>query len=317
MHVHLEGCLDLDQIVALAAKIGAPLPRPRDELLKFTGLAEFLRFLDWMCGLYQTPDHVADAAYAFCLRMARSGVHYADVIVNPTHWASWRKDVPGFIAALDRGFSAAERDGLPGVGLCVSLLRQQSADEALELVETMISLRAAPGWSLFRQTATRRWRDAQDRASPRRSDARAPPASSARRMPGNPAARKACAMRSTISAWTGSITGCGRSTIPISSRGFPRRASRWGLPTSNLTLGLYPGLTEHPIDALRRAGVPVSVNTDDPVLLAIDLPEEYRRCAAAYGWDAQVCREVAATSIEASFADADAKARMRASLAQW
>ena len=36
-------------------------------------------------------------------------------------------------------------------------------------------------------------------------------------------------------------------------------------PSSNADFpGLYPGLAAHPIDRLRRAGVPVSVNTDDP-----------------------------------------------------
>jgi hypothetical protein len=46
-------------------------------------------------------------------------------------------------------------------------------------------------------------------------------------------------------------------------------------PSSNVTLGLYPALTAHPIDRLRRAGVPVSVNTDDPALLGVTLAGEY------------------------------------------
>ncbi|WP_407926628.1 adenosine deaminase family protein, partial [Caenimonas soli] len=32
-------------------------------------------------------------------------------------------------------------------------------------------------------------------------------------------------------------------------------------PTSNLTLGVYPSIEDHPIDRLRRAGVAVSINT--------------------------------------------------------
>jgi adenosine deaminase len=88
-------------------------------------------------------------------------------------------------------------------------------------------------------------------------------------------------------------------------------------PTSNVTLGLYAGLAEHPIERLRLAGVPVSVNTDDPVLLAVSLPEEYRRCVEAFGWDATTLRAVAATSIEASFADAPVKQALRRRLAEW
>jgi hypothetical protein len=43
--------------------------------------------------------------------------------------------------AIDAGFQAAEQDGLPPVGLCVSLLRTQSAVAATELVETLTHLR--------------------------------------------------------------------------------------------------------------------------------------------------------------------------------
>jgi adenosine deaminase len=88
-------------------------------------------------------------------------------------------------------------------------------------------------------------------------------------------------------------------------------------PTSNATLGLYKSIDEHPIERLRRAGVLVSVNTDDPVLLEVDLPTEYERCAAAFNWDRQTCRSIAATSISASFASADVKTGLEAKLDLW
>ena len=43
--------------------------------------------------------------------------------------------------AIDAGFTAAEQDGLPPVGLCVSLLRTQSSDAAGELVDLPVALR--------------------------------------------------------------------------------------------------------------------------------------------------------------------------------
>ena len=141
VHVHLEGSLDIDEVVALAQSAGTSLPRPRDQLLAFSGLTDFLHFLDWMCGVYETPDQISAAAYSFARRMQRSGAQYADIIVNPTHWPHWRRNLSGFISALDSGFAAAEHDGLPPVGLCVSLLRQQSADEAIELVEALTANR--------------------------------------------------------------------------------------------------------------------------------------------------------------------------------
>ena len=61
----------------------------------------------------------------------------------------------------------------------------------------------------------------------------------------------------------------------------------------------------HPLDRLRRAGVRVSINTDDPSLLGTNLPREYEIATASYGWTEAVLRDVARTSIEASFARPD------------
>ena len=88
-------------------------------------------------------------------------------------------------------------------------------------------------------------------------------------------------------------------------------------PSSNLTLGLYRSLAEHPIDRLRRAGVAVSINTDDPALLEVALEDEYAACAAAFDWSDEDVRGIARTSIEASFASAAIKDNLLAELAAW
>jgi adenosine deaminase len=85
-------------------------------------------------------------------------------------------------------------------------------------------------------------------------------------------------------------------------------------PGSNVKLGVYPDLSAHPLDALRRAGVRVTINTDDPALMSTDLVSEYRASAEAFGWDAGVLHQVARTSIEAAFCDANSRARLLADL---
>ena len=56
------------------------------------------------------------------------------------------------------------------------------------------------------------------------------------------------------------------------------------------------------LDELRRAGVLISLNTDDPALLGTDLISEYRTCAQAFGWSEDTLCAVARTSLEAAFA---------------
>jgi adenosine deaminase len=88
-------------------------------------------------------------------------------------------------------------------------------------------------------------------------------------------------------------------------------------PTSNLTLGLYASIAQHPVDALRQRGVAVSINTDDPGFLDNDLVGEYQRCIEAFGWTADVVRDVARTSIESSFARDDIKHQLLHDLINW
>ncbi len=47
------------------------------------------------------------------------------------------------------------------------------------------------------------------------------------------------------------------------------------------------------------------------------LEDNYDRCIGAFGWNEDVLRDVARTSIEASYANADVKAKMRSALAAW
>jgi adenosine deaminase len=84
-------------------------------------------------------------AYDVCRRLQADGTLYADVIVNPAHWRGWHGRLRAMIEALDAGFAAGERDGLPPVGLCVSVLRTQTAAQATELVEQLVAWRPARG----------------------------------------------------------------------------------------------------------------------------------------------------------------------------
>jgi adenosine deaminase len=88
-------------------------------------------------------------------------------------------------------------------------------------------------------------------------------------------------------------------------------------PTSNFTLGVYAAIAEHPIDRLRRAGVIVSINTDDPVLLGVSLEGEYAICSKALGWSNDILRTLASNSIEASFANVDIKTKLTRALSLW
>ena len=317
IHVHLEGCFEPSLLESWARQAGVPMPRPRERLLQFAGLADFLQFLDWACGLASTRERLAQLAYGFSQRLAASGAGYADVIVNPTHWPAWHGRLADMVGAFDAGFKAAQQDGLPPVGLCISLLRTQTADQAIELVEALVALRHPRVVALSIDG---------NEAAAGRTGARF---AQAFRRAG------AAGLRRTVHAGESSgpegvrdaIEQLGAERIDHGIRAIEdaqlvallaeRQIALGICPTSNLALGVVRSIAEHPVEVLRRAGVAVSINTDDPALLGASLEGEYALCSSTFGWSDETVRALARTSIDASFANADVKAQLRAALARW
>jgi adenosine deaminase len=317
VHAHLEGCFEADILEHWATQARVLMPRPRERLFEFEGLADFLHFLDWACDLASTRDRLAELSYGYSRRLADGGAGYADVIVNPTHWPAWHGRLPDMIDAIDAGLAAAEEDGLPPVGLCVSLLRTQSSSAATELVDTLVALRhpRVVALSIDGNEA------AAGRTGPRFAEA----------------FRRAgeAGLRRTVHAGESSgpegvrdaieLLGADRIDHGVRAIEDPelvallvdRQIPLGVCPTSNLALGVYASIEDHPIDRLRRAGVAVSINTDDPALLRASLVGEYALCSKAFGWSEDDVRALARHSIDASFANADVKARLTQALRNW
>lgn len=85
-------------------------------------------------------------------------------------------------------------------------------------------------------------------------------------------------------------------------------------PGSNVVLGAYPDWKSHPIDVLRRAGVPATISTDDPPFFHTTMRDEYRNLANTFGWDADVFMTIAKTSADAAFCDAETRAKIHQKL---
>ena len=88
-------------------------------------------------------------------------------------------------------------------------------------------------------------------------------------------------------------------------------------PTSNLRLGVVPSLDAHPLRQLWEAGVPVSVNTDDPGFFGCDLVGEYAIAGRLLGLDRAGYARLARNSVESSFAPETVKAELRGAIADW
>lgn len=85
--------------------------------------------------------------------------------------------------------------------------------------------------------------------------------------------------------------------------------------TSNLQTGNAPDYQQHPFLRLMRAGVPVTINTDDPTVSGIDLTYEWQKAIDEYQFDAAACQRVLANAINGAFCSETLKKDLEAKIA--
>ena len=80
-------------------------------------------------------------------------------------------------------------------------------------------------------------------------------------------------------------------------------------PISNVRLRVVPGMAEHPLRALLAAGVRCTVSTDDPLVFANAIPDEYAALAHEAGFTMAELAQVARNGF--AVADLDAAVKQR------
>lgn len=86
--------------------------------------------------------------------------------------------------------------------------------------------------------------------------------------------------------------------------------------SSNVVLGAVPSYIEHPIKRFRAYGIPVTLNTDDPVYLWTTIGREYA-IAAVLGWSAYDLIQCTRDAILASFTTAERRAALLEEVGQF
>jgi adenosine deaminase len=291
VHVHIEGCIPFDLVGV----------DPEDA--HFADLSDFLSFLDRTCNLVDSTEQLSAIGYGVAERAAACGVAHTDAIINPSHWPKWRDRRDELVAALMAGFRAGESDYGVTADLCWSLLRTSEPAEWERQVSWLVSTRPDGVVALSI--------DGNEAAAGRTGPALAPLFDRARA-----AGLHTCAHAGESSGPDGvrdaiDLLGAERVDHGVRAVEDPelvaelaaRRIPLDICPTSNLEIGIVSSLAEHPLETLRRAGVAVTLNTDDPLLLGCDVFGEYRAAADAFAWDRADVAQVARTSILACFAD--------------
>jgi adenosine deaminase len=88
-------------------------------------------------------------------------------------------------------------------------------------------------------------------------------------------------------------------------------------PASNVALGVYPSAAAVPLPTLVRAGAPVALGADDPLLFGSRLLDQYEMARHVHGLADHELAGLARASVTGSRAPADVRDRLLAGIDEW
>jgi adenosine deaminase len=304
LHVHLEGAAPPGFIRDLAAEKGIDVSRAfaADGSYAWTDFAEFLRTYELACTVLDTPDDYRRLIEAVLAKSAGDGVIYTELFLapdlcgdgSPRAWAE-------YLDAMIRGAETARADHGIEARFIPTAIRHFGPERA----EAAARLSAATAGRMvtgFGMGGEERFGAPADFA---RAFAIAGEAGLGLTVHAGEIAG-AGSVRAALDALP--VTRIGHGVRAIEDPSLVRRLAEEGIvlevcPGSNVALGVFPDLAAHPVDALRAAGVPVTVSTDDPPYFHTDIVSEYAGLAGVFDWTAKDFRDMNLVAARAAFCD--------------
>jgi adenosine deaminase len=322
LHLHLDGSIQVDTALELARTRGVEAPRDvagmRAALVapaNGASQAELLRAFDLPIALMQDAEALARATAELVESKAADRVRYVEIRWGPLLHVRRGLSLEDGIAAVCTGATeAAARTGTTVRLTCTALRSHDPADNvALAQVAARFLDRGLTGFDLAGLEA----------AFPDPLLHRA--AFEAARSGG---------LRITLHAgeWDGpgqvrralelDPERIAHGSVAIDEPGLCRELASRDVtldlcPTSNVQAGIVPSIEAHPLARLLRAGVPVTLSTDDATVSDVALSGEYARALERMGLTLRELWAIDRHALDVAFADDATLAPLRAEFDAW
>jgi adenosine deaminase len=276
LHLHLDGAMRPETLAELAGAAGLPLPT-----LPVRGSFEaFGNAMEAVAGAVRRPDELARLVGEVVEDAAADGAVWAEVSV-------W----PGFLRGrlgpdelvverlLDAGTRASQEHGV-GFGLMVAANRNRGPEEAVRVAELAATFvgqgvvsfgldgdEAAHPAAFYAQ-AFEIAKSAGLLCTPHAGELRGPDSVQSALDHLHPDR-----ILHGVRAWE---------DADVTERLVSHAVALDVCPTSNVALGVYADLSEHPLPHLLEASVACSINADDPLMFGTSLLGEYEACRQAF-----------------------------------
>lgn len=309
LHLHLEGAAPPEFIRQLASEKRVSMAGVFDEngAYQWQNFVEFLRTYERACEVLKTPEDFGRLVSAVLDEQARHGVIYSEIFLAPDFCGggdlvAWKE----YLAAMSEAALASPVEAR-FISTCVRHFGPEQARTTAKIsAETAGGL--LTGFGMGGDESQFKAADfayAFDMAR----EAGLGLTSHAGEVEG------AFSVRETLDALK--VSRIGHGVRSIEDPDLVARLADDGVvlevcPGSNISLGVFDTLKAHPISALRKAGVAVTVSTDDPPYFHTDMTAEYRGLSEDLGWTQDDFDAINTTAMTAAFCDEATRAKILA-----
>jgi len=309
LHVHLEGSIRPETVLKLAERNGIELPAHDVEgLHEWYVFRDFPHFVDVYVAVsrcIRTADDLELIAREFLDGQRAQNVLYSEV----TYTASTIEKYAGIpwpdqLAALERAIAYGEKELGIGCAFILDIVRGDPPERAAQVARWAVEGMGRGVCALGLAGEERLGTDIYAEAFAIAREAGLPIAAHAGETCGAESIR--AVLDSAGAARIGHGVRCLEDPSLVSllrDRQIPLEVC----PSSNVCLGVFPSLDEHPLPQLLDEGLYVTVNSDDPPMFNTTLTDELLRTAKAFDFNEDILWSLTLNAANAAFLPSDKK----------
>jgi aminodeoxyfutalosine deaminase len=313
LHVHHVGSASPRIVAELAARHEgrSPVPADPDRLADYFAFRDFAHFIEVylsVVDLIRDPEDVWILTHEVARELARQQVRYAELTITPYSHVRRGIPAPAFCEAIEDARKRAEADFGIALRWCFDIPGEAGLDAAEETLR--IALDERPDGLISFGLGGPEIGVPRPQFKPYFDQARAAGLRSV------PHAGETTGPQTVWDALRD--LGAERIGHGISAAQDPellaylaeRQIPLEVCPTSNVRTRAVASLDEHPLPRLVAAGVPVSINSDDPPMFGTTLNDEYAVAARLLDLGPDGVADLARAAVAASFLEPAEQARI-------
>ncbi len=306
LHVHIEGTLEPTAVIAMAARNGVAIPVTDPDELRarycFADLQSFLALHYANLRVLRTEEDFFELASAYLDRARHCNVRRAEIFFDPQTHLSNGVPIEAVMSGLRAAIGQSERTHGISTDLIMCFLRDRGAEAAQEMLSAIIP---------FREDIIGVGLDSTEVGYPPElfRDVYVNAASEGLHLvahAGEEGGPETVAAALDVLRVERVDHGIRAMEDPVLvERLRDERVPLTVCPLSNVCLRVVDTLANHPLPAMLREGLVVTINSDDPPYFGGYIDANYSAVREQFGLDPDAMETLALNSFDASFIEAD------------